>query len=149
MTTTMGASYPDRAALLRRLRAVRDRIDRDYAQPLDVEELAAGAHLSARHLTREFTKAYDETPYGYLMTRRVERAMALLRETDRSVTDICLLVGASSLGSFTTRFGELVGMTPTQYRERARRNLAGLTPCLARTVTKPVRNREVPPPLAP
>ena len=98
---------------------------------------------------RHFRASMGCSPYEFVMTRRVERAMALLRETDRSVTDICPLVGASSLGSFTTRFGELVGMTPTQYRERARRNLAGLTPCLARTVTKPVRNREVPPPLAP
>jgi len=105
------------------LRRVRDRIDREYAQPLDVEALARGAHVSAGHLSREFRLAYGESPYGYVMTRRIERAMALLRRGDLSVTEVCLAVGYSSLGSFGTRFTELVGMPPSTYRRtrRARR----------------------------
>ena len=94
---------------LARLRRVRDRIDREYAQPLDVEALARGAHMSAGHLSREFRLAYGESPYGYLMTRRIERAMALLRRGDLSVTEVCFAVGCSSLGTFSTRFTELVG----------------------------------------
>ena len=95
---------------LARLRRVRDRIDREYAQPLDVEALARGAHMSAGHLSREFKLAYGESPYSYLMTRRIERAMALLRRGDLSVTEICFAVGCASLGTFSTRFTELVGM---------------------------------------
>ncbi len=106
---------------LARLRRVRDRIDREYAQPLDVEALARGAHMSAGHLSRQFRLAYGESPYGYLMTRRIERAMALLRRGDLSVTEVCFEVGCSSLGTFSTRFTELVGMPPSAYRRHAAR----------------------------
>jgi AraC-like DNA-binding protein len=127
---------------LARLRRVRDRIDREYAQPLDVEALARGAYMSAGHLSREFRRAYGESPYSYLMTRRIERAMALLRRGDLSVTDICFAVGCSSLGTFSTRFTELVGMPPSAYRSRAAGAMAGIPPCIAKQVTKPIRNRE-------
>src|SRR5947209_5933548 len=100
------------------LRRVRDRIDREYAQPLNVEDLARGVNMSAGHLSREFRVAYRESPYSYLMTRRIERAMALLRRGDLSVTDVCFAVGCSSLGTFSTRFTELVGMSPSAYREQ-------------------------------
>ncbi|MGC4932272.1 helix-turn-helix transcriptional regulator [Gordonia sp. DT30] len=128
---------------LRRLRQVRDRIDRDHAQPLDVEALARGASMSAGHLSREFKRAYGESPYSYLMTRRIERAMTLLRRGDMSVTDVCFAVGCSSLGTFSTRFTELVGMSPSQYRTRSADETAGIPACIAKQVTKPVRNREV------
>src|SRR5262245_34981550 len=101
---------------LARLRRVRDRIDREYAEPLDVEALARGAHMSAGHLSRQFRLAYGEAPYAYLMTRRIERAMTLLRRGDLSVTEACFAVGCSSLGTFSTRFTELVGMSPSGYR---------------------------------
>ena len=127
-----------------RLRRVRDRIDREYAQPLDVEALARGAHMSAGHLSREFRLAYGESPYGYLMTRRIERAMALLRRGDLSVTEVCFEVGCSSLGTFSTRFTELVGMPPSTYRSQAAGATAGMPPCVAKQVTKPVRNQEAP-----
>jgi AraC-like DNA-binding protein len=126
------------------MRRVRDRIDRDYAQPLDVEALARGAHMSAGHLSREFKAAYGESPYGYLMTRRIERAMTLLRRGDLSVTDVCFAVGCSSLGTFSTRFTELVGVPPSVYRADALRATRGLPPCVAKQVTRPVRNREAP-----
>jgi AraC-like DNA-binding protein len=126
------------------LRRVRDRIDREYAQPLDVEALARGAHMSAGHLSREFKLAYGESPYSYLMTRRIERAMALLRRGDLSVTDVCFEVGCSSLGTFSTRFTELVGVPPSTYRRESARATAGMPPCLAKQVTRPVRNREAP-----
>ena len=126
------------------LRRVRDRIDREYAQPLDVEALARGAHMSAGHLSRQFRLAYGESPYGYLMTRRVERAMTLLRRGDLSVTDVCFAVGCSSLGTFSTRFTELVGMPPSAYRRLAADAAAGIPPCVAKQVTRPVRNREAP-----
>ncbi len=129
---------------LARLRRVRDRIDREYAEPLDVEALARGAHMSAGHLSREFRLAYGEPPYGYLMTRRVERAMALLRRGDLSVTEVCFAVGCSSLGTFSTRFTELVGMPPSAYRRQAAGGTAGLPACVAKQVTRPVRNREAP-----
>ena len=124
------------------LRRVRDRIDREYAQPLDVEALARGAHMSAGHLSREFRLAYGESPYGYLMTRRIERAMALLRRGDLSVTEVCVAVGYSSLGTFSTRFTELVGVPPSTYRRQSTRATAGMPSCVAKQVTKPVRNRE-------
>src|SRR5215203_4963240 len=124
------------------LRRVRDRIDREYAQPLDVEALARGAHMSAGHLSREFRRAYGESPYAYLMTRRIERAMALLRRGDLSVTEVGFAVGCSSLGTFSTRFTELVGMPPSTYRRQAARATAGMPPCVAKKVTRPVRNRE-------
>jgi AraC-like DNA-binding protein len=127
---------------LARLRRVRDRIDREYAQPLDVEALARGVHMSAGHLSREFKLAYGESPYGYVMTRRIERAMALLRRGDLSVTEICFAVGCSSLGTFSTRFTELVGMPPSTYRRQAPRAMAGIPPCVAKQVTRPIRNRE-------
>ncbi len=158
---------------LARLRRVRDRIDREYAQPLDVEALARGVHMSAGHLSREFRRAYGESPYGYLMTRRIERAMALLRRGDLSVTEVCFAVGCSSLGTFSTRFTELVGVPPSTYRRRAARpageGTAGSTAggdtagdtggdtagdtagpaaempsCVTKQVTRPVRNREAP-----
>jgi AraC-like DNA-binding protein len=127
---------------LARLRRVRDRIDREYRQPLDVEALARAEHVSAGHLSRQFKLAYGEPPYGYLMTRRIERAMALLRRGDLSVTEVCFEVGCSSLGTFSTRFTELVGMPPSTYRERAANATAGIPSCVAKQVTKPVRNRE-------
>ena len=124
------------------LRRVRDRIDREYAQPLDVEALAPGAHMSAGHLSRQFRLAYGESPYAYLMTRRIERAMALLRRGDLSVTEVCFAVGCSSLGTFSTRFTELVGMAPSAYRRRATVAAAGIQSCVAKQVTRPIRNRE-------
>jgi AraC-like DNA-binding protein len=129
---------------LARLRRVRDRMDREYAQPLDVEALARGAHLSAAHFSREFRLAYGESPYAYLMTRRIERAMALLRRGDLSVTEVCFTVGCSSLGTFSTRFTELVGMPPSAYRREAARATAGMPSCVAKQVTRPIRNREAP-----
>ena len=126
------------------LRRVRDRIDREYAQPLDVEALARDAHMSAGHLSRQFKLAYGESPYGYLMTRRIERAMALLRRGDLSVTEVCFAVGCSSLGTFSTRFTELVGVPPSTYRRDGARATAGMPPCLAKQVTRPIRNREAP-----
>jgi AraC-like DNA-binding protein len=126
------------------LRRARDRIDREYAQPLDVEALARGVHMSAGHLSRQFRLAYGESPYSYLMTRRVERAMALLRRGELTVTEVCFAVGCSSLGTFSTRFTELVGMPPSTYRRLAQRSTAGIPSCLAKQVTRPVRNREAP-----
>src|SRR5213596_1670726 len=127
---------------LARLRRVRDRIDREYAQPLDVEALARGAYMSAGHLSRQFRLAYGESPYSYLMTRRIERAMALLRVGDLSVTEVCFEVGCSSLGTFSTRFTELVGVPPRTYRRQEVRATAGMAPCVAKQVTRPIRNRE-------
>jgi AraC-like DNA-binding protein len=126
------------------LRRVRDRIDREYAQPLDVEALARGVHMSAGHFSRQFRLAYGESPYSYLMTRRIERAMALLRRGDRNVTEVCFEVGCSSLGTFSTRFTELVGVPPSTYREQAADATEGMAPCVAKQVTRPVRNREAP-----
>jgi AraC-like DNA-binding protein len=124
------------------LRRVRDRMDREYAQPLDVEALARDAHMSAGHFSRRFKLAYGESPYGYLMTRRIERAMALLRRGDLSVTEVCFEVGCSSLGTFSTRFTELVGVPPSEYRRDAAGPAAGMPPCVAKQVTRPIRNRE-------
>ena len=129
---------------LARLRRVRDRIDREYAQPLDVEALARGAYMSAGHLSREFRVAYGESPYSYLMTRRIERAMWLLRRGDLSVTEVCFAVGCSSLGTFSTRFTELVGVPPSTYRRRSDGAMAGIPPCVVKQVTRPIRNREAP-----
>lgn len=133
------AVVPEDLVLLRR---VRDRIDREYAEPLDVQQLAQGVHLSAGHLSRRFRKEFGETPYSYLMTRRVERAMTLLRMTESSVTDVCMDVGFSSLGTFSTRFKELVGVTPSRYREQGAEVLDSMPPCIARKITRPVRNEE-------
>jgi AraC-like DNA-binding protein len=130
---------------LAQLRRVRDRMDREYAQPLDVEALARGAHMSAGHLSRRFKLAFGESPYSYLMTRRIERAMALLRRGDLSVTEVCFEVGCSSLGTFSTRFTELVGVPPSVYRRQAGvGSMAGIPPCVAKQVTRPIRNREAP-----
>ena len=126
------------------LRRVKDRIDREYAQPLDVEALARGVHMSAGHLSRRFKAAYQESPYSYLMTRRIERAMALLRRGDLSVTEVCFAVGCSSLGTVSTRFSELVGMPPSAYKQEAKSTTAGIPACVAKQVTRPVRNREAP-----
>src|SRR5437899_7467175 len=127
---------------LAELRRVRDRIDREYAQPLDVEALARGENMSAGHLSRQFRLAFGESPYSYLMTRRIERAMALLRRGDLSVTEVCFAVGCSSLGTLSTRFTELVGMPPSEYRLEAKGEKAAIPPCVAKQVTRPVRNRE-------
>jgi AraC-like DNA-binding protein len=129
---------------LARLRRVRDRIDREYAQPLNVEALARDANMSAGHLSRQFKMAYGESPYSYLMTRRIERAMALLRRGDLSVTEVCFAVGCSSLGTFSTRFSELVGISPTSYRDQTAGVKVGLPSCVEKQVTRPVRNREAP-----
>ncbi|QNG19905.1 helix-turn-helix transcriptional regulator [Rhodococcus triatomae] len=127
---------------LARLRRVRDRIDREYAQPLNVEALARDAHISAGHLSRQFRAAYGESPYSYLMTRRIERAMTLLRRGELSVTEVCFAVGCASLGTFSTRFTELVGMPPSVYRRRAASATDGIPSCMVKKVTRPVRNRE-------
>ncbi|MEU0437770.1 helix-turn-helix transcriptional regulator [Streptomyces sp. NPDC006290] len=152
-----------RLADLARLRRVRDRIDREYAQPLDVEALARDVDVSAGHLSRQFRAAYGESPYAYLMTRRIERATALLRRGDVSVTEVCFAVGCASLGTFTTRFTELVGMPPGAFRRQAAEAAAdhadaagaprdagsaikveGMPACVAKQVSRPVRNREAP-----
>jgi AraC-like DNA-binding protein len=121
------------------LRRVRDRIDREFAEPLDVEALAREVHMSAGHLSRRFREAYGEPPHRYLMTRRIERAMALLRRGDLSVTEVCLAVGCTSLGTFSTRFAELVGVPPSTYGREAAQAAAGLPPCVAKRVTRPLR----------
>ena len=140
MTSTPAAEQ--RLRHLAVLRRVRDRIDREYAQPLDVEALARGAHMSAGHLSREFKLAYGESPYGYVMTRRIERAMALLRRGDLSVTEVCFEVGCSSLGTFSTRFTELVGMPPSAYRRQMAVPKPEMPSCVSKQVTRPIRNRE-------
>jgi transcriptional regulator GlxA family with amidase domain len=128
---------------LRRLRRARDRMDREYAQPLDVAALARTALMSPGHFSRRFREAYSETPYSYLMTRRIERAKALLRRGDVSVTDVCFAVGCTSLGSFSARFTEIVGETPSRYRSRSHDELRGMTPCQAMVLTRPRRTRAV------
>lgn len=151
-----------RLADLARLRRVRDRIDREFAQPLNVEALARDVNMSAGHLSRQFRAAYGESPYSYLMTRRIERATALLRRGDLSVTEVCFAVGCASLGTFTTRFTELVGMPPGAFRRQAAEaadhadavggahdadsaiSVEGMPACVAKQVTRPVRNREAP-----
>ncbi|MDF3297940.1 helix-turn-helix transcriptional regulator [Streptomyces tropicalis] len=122
-----------------RLRRARDRMDREYAEPLDMTELAGGALMSPGHFQRSFRAAYGQTPYGYLMTRRIERAKALLRRGDLSVTEVCMAVGCTSLGSFSSRFTELVGETPSAYRARRHEDSAVIPPCVARTFTRPGR----------
>lgn len=125
-----------------RLRRARDTIDRDYAEPLDVPALAKAALMSTGHFARSFRAAFGETPYSYLMTRRIERAKALLRRGDMSVTDVCFAVGCTSLGTFSTRFTELVGESPSAYRGRSHDEGAAIPPCFAKILTRPVRNRE-------
>jgi transcriptional regulator GlxA family with amidase domain len=124
-----------------RLRRARDRMDRDYAEPLDVPELARTALMSPGHFSRSFRAAFGETPYGYLMTRRIERAKALLRRGDLTVTEVCFAVGCTSLGSFSSRFTELVGETPSAYRARDHEQDAAIPPCVAKVYTRPVRTR--------
>lgn len=130
---------------LRALRRVRDRIDREFDRPLDVESLAAGEYMSAGHLSRRFKASYGESPYSYLMTRRIERAMALIRRGDLSITDICFTVGFSSLGTFSTRFHELVGLSPRAYRDGVSDGEHRLPTVVVKNALRPVRNREVPP----
>jgi transcriptional regulator GlxA family with amidase domain len=125
-----------------RLRRARDVMDRDYAQPLDVPALARVALMSAGHFSRSFRAAFGETPYGYLMTRRIERAKALLRRGDLTVTEVCLAVGCTSLGSFSSRFTELVGESPSAYRARSHDDGATIPACVAKVWTRPVRNGE-------
>ncbi|MCD5345825.1 helix-turn-helix transcriptional regulator [Agromyces sp. H3Y2-19a] len=127
---------------LRRLRRARDTMDRDYEQPLDVEALARVALMSAGHFSRSFREAYGETPYSYLMTRRIERAKALLRRGDLSVTEVCFAVGCTSLGSFSSRFTELVGESPSAYRARSHDVAAPIPACIVKIQTRPVRNGE-------
>lgn len=142
MTPAVDESRLRDLALLRR---VRDRMDREYAKPLDVEALARGVHMSAGHLSRQFKAAYGESPYSYLMTRRIERAMTLLRRGDLSVTEVCLEVGCASLGTFSSRFTELEGMPPSVYRSRVEHGLGGLPSLVVKSATRPVRNREARP----
>jgi transcriptional regulator GlxA family with amidase domain len=124
------------------LRRVRDLMDRDYAKPLDVPALARAALMSPGHFSRSFRAAFGETPYSYLMTRRIERAKALLRRGDLTVTEVCFAVGCSSLGSFSSRFTELVGESPSAYRARSHDHGAAIPPCFAKIMTRPVRNGE-------
>ncbi len=124
------------------LRRARDLIDREYARPLDVATLASVALMSPAHFARQFRASYGETPYAYLMTRRIERAQALLRRGDMSVTEVCMAVGCSSLGSFSARFTQIVGETPTAYRSRDHGALAGVPGCVAKALTRPSRSRE-------
>ena len=131
---------PERIALLTQLRRARDRIDRDFADPLDVPTMAAQAFMSPAHFSRQFALAFGETPYAYLMTRRVERAMRLLR-AGVSMTDACVAVGCASLGSFSSRFSELTGEAPSQYATREHGALAAMPSRLAHTVTRPRRDR--------
>jgi transcriptional regulator GlxA family with amidase domain len=130
---------PEEIANLARLRRARDLMDREYAQPLDVDAIARAALMSTAHFSRRFRAAYGETPYAYLMTRRIERAKALLRRGDLTVTEVCLAVGCKSLGSFSARFTELAGETPTAYRARDHGGLVRVPGCIAREATRPSR----------
>jgi AraC-like DNA-binding protein len=144
---------PEELANLAHLRRARDLIDREYARPLDVSALARAALMSSAHFSRQFRATYGETPYSYLMTRRIERAKLLLRRGDLSVTEVCLEVGCTSLGSFSARFTQLVGETPTAYRARDHSALAGVSGCVAKNATRPSRqpsrNGEARVPVAP
>jgi AraC-like DNA-binding protein len=131
---------PQEIENLAHLRRARDLIDRDYAKPLDVPTMAAKALMSPAHFSRRFRAAYGETPYNHLMTRRIERAKALLRD-GAAVTDACMAVGCTSLGSFSSRFTEIVGETPSQYRARDHRHHEVIPPCVSRVATRPRRTR--------
>jgi len=133
---------PEELQTLAHLRRARDLIDRDYAKPLDVPTMAARAFMSPAHFSRQFRTAYGETPYSYLMTRRIERAMALLR-AGVSVTDACMAVGCTSLGSFSAKFSEIVGLTPSEYRAREHAAVRAMPDCIAQQRTRPVRSRAV------
>jgi AraC-like DNA-binding protein len=137
---TVGVVTPEEMSHLVHLRRARDLMDREYAQPLDVPAMARAAHMSPAHFSRKFRAAYGETPYTYLMTRRIERAKALLRQ-GMSVTDTCMAVGCTSLGSFSSRFTEIVGETPSQYRARDHRHHEVIPPCVSRVATRPRRTR--------
>lgn len=132
---------PEELANLAHLRRARDLIDREYARPLNLAALSRTALMSPAHFSRQFRAAYGETPYAYLMTRRIERAMALLRRGELSVTEVCLEVGCTSLGSFSARFTELVGETPTTYRARDHSGLRSVPGCLVKDLTRPIRVR--------
>jgi transcriptional regulator GlxA family with amidase domain len=134
----------DREDLVR-LRRARDLMNREYAKPLDVPALARAAHMSPGHFSRSFRAAFGETPYSYLMTRRIERAKALLRRGDLSVTEVCWAVGCSSLGSFSSRFTELVGESPSAYRARSHESAEPIPACVVKIFTRPVRNGEARP----
>ncbi|HEX7094435.1 MAG TPA: helix-turn-helix transcriptional regulator [Acidimicrobiales bacterium] len=131
---------PEQLEELAHLRRARDYIDRNFAQPLDVPAMARAACMSPSHFSRRFRAAYGETPYSYLMTRRIERAKALLRQ-GMSVTEACFAVGATSLGSFSSRFTEIVGETPSQYRARDHKDHEVIPPCISRIATRPRRDR--------
>jgi AraC-like DNA-binding protein len=133
---------PEDIANLAHLRRARDLMDREYASPLDVNAMAREALMSTAHFSRKFRDAYGETPYSYLMTRRIERAKALLRRNDMTVSEVCWAVGCTSLGSFSARFTELVGETPTAYRNRDHSNLVNVSGCVAKVATRPSRIRE-------
>jgi transcriptional regulator GlxA family with amidase domain len=133
---------PEELANLAYLRKARDLMDREYDRPLDVPAMAAEALMSPAHFSRQFRAAYGETPYSYLMTRRIERAQALLRGGELSVTDVCMAVGCTSLGSFSSRFTEIVGESPSSYRARDHSDVAVVPGCISKTQTRPVRNRE-------
>ena len=138
---TSRSADAQRLSELALLRRARDRMDREFDQPLDVEALARFVHMSSGHFSRQFKAAYGEAPYSYLMTRRIERAMALLRRGELSVTDVCFTVGFQSLGTFSTRFTELVGVPPSTYREQTR-GITDMPTCVTQHAHKPVRNRE-------
>jgi AraC-like DNA-binding protein len=133
---------PQELSNLAHLRRARDLMDREYDQPLDVPALARAALMSPAHFSRQFRAAYGETPYSYLMTRRIERAKALLARGDLSVTDVCMAVGCTSLGSFSSRFTELVGETPTSYRNRDHAPLAAIPSCITKARSRPSRIKE-------
>jgi AraC-like DNA-binding protein len=128
---------------VRQLTRARDLADTGYADGLTVADLAAAAHLSPAHFSREFRRAFGESPHAYLLTRRLERAAALLRSTDWSVADICMRVGLTSVGSFTTRFSRAYGMTPTAYRASfpPAASLARIPMCVLRAYGRPVNSR--------
>ncbi|HLL23280.1 MAG TPA: helix-turn-helix transcriptional regulator [Kofleriaceae bacterium] len=128
-----------------RLRRARDLMDREYDKPLDVVALARSAGMSDGHFSRCFKEAFGESPYYHLMTRRIERAKALLRRGDLSVTEVCMEVGCTSVGSFSSRFTELVGESPSSYRKRSHEDAAGIPPCVAKVVLRPIRNEEATP----
>ncbi|NEA68046.1 helix-turn-helix transcriptional regulator [Streptomyces sp. SID12488] len=130
---------PQELANLAHLRRARDLIDREYARPLDVPTMAKHALMSPAHFSRRFRAAYGETPYSYLMTRRIERAMTLLR-AGMSVTDACMTVGCTSLGSFSSRFTEIVGEPPSTYRGREHDAVTAMPACVAKVTTRPSRN---------
>ena len=136
-------------ANLAHLRRARDLMDREYASPLDVTAMARAALMSTAHFSRKFRDAYGETPYSYLMTRRIERAQALLRRGDMTVSEVCWAVGCASLGSFSARFTQLVGETPTAYRARDHSALVNVSGCVAKDATRPSRIRETPAGVAP